>query len=41
MSAVIAAASDADVSLLFLLLALWLLPKLWRGLRWFFNKLSS
>ncbi len=26
--------------LLFLLLAVWLLPKLWRGLRWLFRKLS-
>lgn len=26
--------------LLFLLLAAWLLPKLWRGLRWLFRKLS-
>lgn len=27
--------------LVFFLLALWLLPKLWRGLRWFFRKLTS
>ncbi len=27
--------------LAFFLLALWLLPKLWRGLRWFFRKLTS
>lgn len=26
---------------LFFLLALWLLPKLWRGLRWLFRKLST
>jgi hypothetical protein len=25
----------------FFLLALWLLPKLWRGLRWFFRKMTS
>ena len=27
--------------LVFFLLALWLLPKLWRGLRWLFKKLST
>lgn len=27
--------------LIFFLFALWLLPKLWRGLRWFLRKLSS